>query len=329
MIRKTYVYESFETDPYRNIAIEKALLYKVEPGACILYLWQNKNTVVIGHNQNAWAECRTTLLAEEGGVLARRLSGGGAVYHDIGNLNFTFLIRDEDYDVDRQLSVIQEALRGLGIQAVKSGRNDLLVEERKFSGNAFYHRQGHAYHHGTLLVNVDMQKLGRYLTPPKAKLEAKGIQSVRSRVANLTEFVPTLTCDGLRGYMKDAFAKVYGCKPEEAVLTGEELAEIEKTAAELSTWDWLYGPKLPFSFCCENRFSWGSLQLQLEVESGIVQDVRVYSDAMDWLLAENVCAALKGCRFTLPDLSAALAEKFGADDPVYKDLCQLLEQQSI
>lgn len=329
MIKKTYIYESFQTDPYRNIAIEKALLEKVEPEQCILYLWQNRNTVVIGHNQNAWAECRTTLLEEEGGVLARRLSGGGAVFHDIGNLNFTFLVRDEDYDVDRQLSVIQEALKGLGIEAVKSGRNDLLVQERKFSGNAFYHRQGHAYHHGTLLVNVDMQKLGRYLTPPKAKLEAKGIQSVRSRVANLTEFAPELTCDSLRGYMKEAFAKVYGVAPQAAVLTEEELKAVDKTAKELSTWDWLYGPKLPFSFCCEDRFSWGSIQLQLDVESGVVQDVRVYSDAMDWLISENVASALKGRRFSFQDLTDALKEKFGQDDPICQDLCALLKAQSI
>lgn len=329
MIQKTYVYESFQTDPYRNIAIEKALLERVEPGQCILYLWQNKNTVVIGHNQNAWAECRTTLLEEEGGILARRLSGGGAVFHDVGNLNFTFLVRDEDYDVDRQLSVIQEALKGLGLEAVKSGRNDLLVDGRKFSGNAFYHRQGHAYHHGTLLVNVDMEKLGRYLTPPKAKLQAKGIQSVRSRVANLTEFIPELTCSSLRGYMKDAFAKVYGAEPEDVVLTDAELEAVEKTAGELSTWQWLYGPKLPFSFCCEDRFDWGSIQLQLDVESGIIRDVRVYSDAMDWLISDNVAMALKGCRFNQQAMEEALAQKLGSQSPVYRDLCTLLRNQSI
>ena len=328
MIEKIYVYESFDLDPYRNIATEKYLLELVQPGQCILYLWQNKNTVVIGHNQNAWAECRTTLLEQEGGKLARRLSGGGAVYHDVGNLNFTFLLRDEDYDVDRQLSVIQEALRSLGIEAVKSGRNDLLVQDRKFSGNAFYHRQGHAYHHGTLLVNVDMDKLSRYLTPPKAKLEAKGIQSVRSRVANLTEFAPFLTCDALRRYMTDAFGRVYGKAPEILSLSAEAADEIKKTAQELSTWDWLFGPRLPFSFCCEERFSWGSIQLQLQVESGIITDARVYTDSMDWLLSKQVCDALKGCRFILKELCNAL--KAVMDDPdICADLCRLLQKQDI
>lgn len=328
MIKDLYLYEAVGCDPYYNIATEKHLLEHVPQGACILYLWQNRNTVVIGRNQNAWAECRTTLLEEEGGKLARRLSGGGAVYHDMGNLNFTFLVHEEDYDVDRQLSVIQTALASQGVQAEKSGRNDLLVDGRKFSGNAFFHRQGHAYHHGTLLVNADMAMLSRYLTPPKAKLESKGVSSVRSRVANLTEFLPELTCDSLRKHMADAFETVYGHPCVRMQLPPEAQAEIETSAAQLSEWDWLYGPRQPFSFCCEDRFSWGSIQLQLQVESGKISQARVYSDAMDWQLADRVGQCLPGCRFTLQDMQASLRAGM-ADDPVCEDLCSLLQAQDI
>ena len=328
MIKQLYVYESWDTDPYYNIATEKYLLENLNTGDCVLYLWQNKNTVVIGRNQNAWAECRTTLLEEEGGKMARRLSGGGAVFHDMGNLNFTFLVKDEDYDVDKQLSVIQTALAGLGLVAEKSGRNDLLVEGRKFSGNAFYHRNGNAYHHGTLLVSADMEKLSRYLTPPKAKLEAKGVASVRSRVANLKEFAPELTCDGLRGYMTQAFSQVYDLPYSIIQLPVAAKEVIEETAKTLSSWEWLFGSRLPFSFSCEEKFDWGWIQLQLQVESGVVIGAQVYSDAMDWSLAEKVEHGLMNCKFNLNALSQGIRANI-TDGDVAEDLCKLLEAQSL
>ena len=324
MIQQIYVYDTACTDPYRNIATEKHLLENVKPGSCILYLWQNAHTVVIGRNQNAWLECRTELLNQEGGHLTRRLSGGGAVYHDMGNLNFTFLVCDEDYDVDRQLSVIQTACRKLGIEAVKSGRNDLLAEGCKFSGNAFYHSQGKAYHHGTLLVSADMANLGRYLTPPKAKLEAKGVSSVRSRVTNLSELCPGLTCEGMKTPLVEAFGEVYGCIPQAFILDGSAQEQIETDMKMLSSWEWLYGPKLPFSFSCEEKFEWGYIQIQLQVESGIITHADVYSDAMDWQLPELLENALSGCRFNLSDMKQALK-----DIPENKDICALLEKQNI
>lgn len=328
MIKKTQIFHSHVTDPYYNLATEKHLLETVEEGCCILYLWQNRNTVVIGRNQNAWAECRTSLLESEGGSLARRLSGGGAVYHDLGNLNFTFLLRDEDYDVDRQLSVIQAACARLGLQAEKSGRNDLLVEGMKFSGNAFYHSHGHAYHHGTLLVDVDKEKLSRYLTPSKAKLESKGIASVRSRVANLSQFAPGLTCDAMGVHMAQAFTQVYRFEPEQLVLSGDARESIQKEAEALRSWDWLYGVRLPFSFSCEARFPWGGVELQLQVESGHIRTAQLYSDAMDWTLGEQVSQALTGCRFAQADICRSLEAQV-ADAEICRDLQEMIKQQSI
>ena len=328
MISKIAVFNATSTDPHYNIATEKYLLEHVEKGQCILYLWQNKNTVVIGRNQNAWAECRTSLLEEEGGKLARRLSGGGAVFHDLGNLNFTFLMRDEDYDLDRQFAVIRVACEGLGISVEKSGRNDLLADGKKFSGNAFYHSHGHAYHHGTLLVNADMEKLSRYLTPPKAKLEAKGVSSVRSRVTNLKDLCPELTIPMLREHMKKAFETVYGMPAQTLALDSEALTEIESSKRELADWQWCYGPRLPFSFACEARFSWGSISLQLQVEGGHITAANVYSDAMEWELADVVSNALTGCRFTTADMQQALSDKLENTD-IYHDICHLLAEQEL
>lgn len=301
---------------------------RVAPGACILYLWQNQNTVVIGKNQNAWAECRTSLLEAEGGRLARRLSGGGAVFHDLGNLNFTFLVRDEDYDLDKQLSVIQEAVRLAGISTERSGRNDVLAEGRKFSGNAFYHQGGHAYHHGTLMVDVDKEKLQRYLSPSKAKLEAKGVASVRSRVVNLKELSPGLTCDELRTHMLQAFEKVYALPSMPFTLTDTDLAQIEENAKRNASWEFLYGRRLSFTFTCEGRFDWGGVQLQLQANGGIITDAKVYSDAMDWQLAPKLEQALASCRFNTDAMMSAIGGAL--EDPnVTQDLCKLLQAQEI
>ncbi len=328
MIEKIRIYESTSLDPYRNLATEKYLMDTTVPGEYTLYLWQNQNTVVIGSNQNAWVECRTTLLEQEGGKLARRLSGGGAVFHDIGNLNFTFMAQKENYDLDRNLAVIKRACAYAGISAEKSGRNDLLTEGRKFSGNAFYQNKTHAYHHGTLLVNVDMEKLQRYLSPSKAKLEAKGIASVRSRVINLQELNPTLTCEAMKRYMADAFEAEFRLTASTVSLTNEDIAAIDALAQKYESWDYLYGAPLPFTFSCEGRYDWGGILLQLQAKGGIITAAKVYSDSMDWQLPEQIEKALIGCRFALTDMQSAIKDQLRQED-VAADLCQLMAAQSI
>lgn len=328
MIEVIQVFETAETDPYTNLGTEKLLLDKVQPGNCILYLWQNENTVVIGSNQNPWKECRISNLEADGGKLARRLSGGGAVFHDLGNLNFTFLMCEEDYNVSRQLQVIQQACAALGITATASGRNDLLADGKKFSGNAFYHHNGKAYHHGTILINANMVKMQKYLSPPKAKLEAKGVSSVRSRVTNLSAFVPGLTCRDMAEKMKIAFSKVYNHPIEQISLNDTDIATVETLRQQFSDWGYLFGKALPFSFECEEKFSWGHICLQLNATAGVIQNIQVYTDAMDWSLAPTLEQALTGCKFTLDALKTAVNS---ADiDPIMKqDLYHLLADQSI
>ena len=202
-----------ETDPYKNLALEEYLLDNVTEDECILYLWQNEKTVVVGRNQNPWKECLIKDLGQDQGRLVRRLSGGGAVYHDLGNLNFTFLVTKDNYNVAKQLDVIIKAVNNLGIPAIKSGRNDIIVEEKKFSGNAFYSTGDKCYHHGTILVDVDMPSLSKYLNVSKAKLKSKGVDSVKSRVANLIEYRHDLTIDRLKTELIVGFGKAYGLEP--------------------------------------------------------------------------------------------------------------------
>ena len=323
MINQIKLYESKSFDPYLNLATEQYLMETVEEDACILFLWQNQNTVVIGKNQNAWKECRTDLLREEGGFLARRLSGGGAVFHDLGNLNFTFLMPQAEYDLDRQFSVIAEAVSMLGLHAERSGRNDVLAEGRKFSGNAFYKNGKQAYHHGTLLVDVDMEKLGRYLNPSKAKLQSKGVDSVRSRVVNLTELSPTLTIDTMKKAMANAFAKVYD-KPLTVMNSSDFNHEaIEDLRQRNASWEWNYGQKLPFTADFEDRFTWGGIQMCLQVENGVITVAKVYSDSMDWSVSPILEKALLGCRFQKDALQAAVP----SDMNNAEDIRQLIASQ--
>jgi len=314
MAQELYIVNSDRYDPYYNLALEEYLLQRTPEEGCILYLWQNDHTVVIGRNQNPWAECRTSLLQEEGGRLARRLSGGGAVYHDLGNLNFTFLCCESSYDLQKQLSVIQKAALHAGVDAQFSGRNDLLAEGRKFSGNAFYHSKGKAYHHGTLLIDTDTEKLGRYLSPPKAKLQSKGVSSVRSRVVNLKSLSPALTCETMKQYMQQAFSEIYAGTAKELILSETDIQAVTALKCRYESEDWLFCRPLPFSCILEEHFSWGHLQLQLQVENGIIQDLQVYTDANDHTLADVISRALSGTVFSAEGISGATSQlDIGAD----------------
>ena len=328
MITSIKYYISEGTNPYYNLAIEQHLLEDIQEGCCILYLWQNQNTVVIGRNQNPWKECRTTELDEDGGHLARRLSGGGAVYHDLGNLNFTFLVPTLDYDLDKQLNVITEACALLGIKTERSGRNDLLADGRKFSGNAFYEQGEHSYHHGTLLVDADMSRLSKYLKPSAAKLSAKGVDSVRSRVINLKELDRELTIDEMKAAMLQAFSRVYGVPMGPVNEDQLDKARIEELYKINASWEWRYGRRLPFSFQCSDRFSWGELELQLQIESGIIKAAEVYSDAMEWDFTGELKRKLEGKRFSLASIIAA-AEELSCSSQIREDIIKMLTKQEI
>ena len=325
MINKLQYYISNDLNPYNNLAIEKYLLDTVADDTVILYLWQNKNTVVIGKNQNAWTECRTALLEAEGGHLARRLSGGGAVFHDLGNLNFTFICSTLNYDLSRQLEVIRTACRQAGIETEVSGRNDILADGRKFSGNAFYNSKGKSYHHGTLLISADKERMSRYLTPSKAKLETKSVKSVKSRVVNLCELSPKLSCEQMTKYMLCSFEDVYGHKAEPIIINNTE--SLSSLAEQYSSREYLYGSSIPFSFSCEKRFDWGNIEILLQVKKGIIQAVKAHSDSMDWQIAEIIETAFHGKFFELQTLKNSINGVLAV--PVSDDICKLLDEQEI
>lgn len=310
--------DSTSFDPWFNLALEEFLLQRCKEQQVILYLWQNDQTVVIGRNQNAWKECRCQELESDGGKLARRLSGGGAVFHDLGNLNFTFIMDKTLYNLERQLEVILRAARSLGINALFSGRNDLTAEGKKFSGNAFYHGERVSYHHGTVLIDSDFDKLGRYLQVSKEKLQSKGVKSAPSRVINLKSLAPALTVAGMKSALRQGFGELYGeggaVVPgeievwDQSVLQSDPASSLAGLYHKYASWEWRYGKSPRFDLTLEHRFTWGNLDLGLVLENGMITGAEIYSDAMDSLLIRQMAQALSG----LPLKADVIGQKLSA-----------------
>ena len=322
MITRLLYYISPETDPYINLAIERYLLDLTDENTLILYIWQNQNTVVIGRNQNPWAECRCAQLEKDGGKIARRLSGGGAVFHDLGNVNFTFLSSAQNADTARNMQIIQHACALEGITAETSGRNDITVAGKKFSGNAFYHTKDKCFHHGTLLVCADVEKMRQHLTPPPAKLVSKGVKSVSARVANLSDLSPATTCESITQNLIKAFSDAF-CIPVAAIKT-LDWTHIHATAAMYGSWEYIYGNTIDFSLSVEQRFDWGNVQVLLKIEDGTVNTVQTYTDAMDGDLPAWIYKALVNCPYTVTAITDRLST---LPAPFRKDILSLFENQ--
>lgn len=317
-VLKIYISDSF--DVYNNLAVEKYFLDSVRDDCCILYLWQNKSTVVIGRNQNPHAEFDLVAAEKENISVARRLSGGGCVFHDLGNLNFTFISHQKNYDLNKNMQVIQSACQMAGIDTEISGRNDILAYGRKFSGNAFYHSGERFYHHGTIMICTDIEKMQKLLTPTKAKLQSKGIKSVSSRVINLCELSSDLTCDMMIKHMIAAFEKVYGLKPD--LIKEINSDKISSLAKEYSSWDYIYTKTPPYTFSNKGHFSWGNIEIYLKIEKGSIAEASIFTDSMDWELPQILQKCICGCKFRYNDISPHL---FGElKEEVGKDIMSLL-----
>ena len=303
---KTRIILGSGMDPYRNLAFEESLVDRAslaEPGQeeAILFLWQNADTVVIGANQNPWRECNLQAMDRDGVHLTRRVTGGGAVFHDIGNLNFSFILPRTVYDVTRQGSVIVGALAKVGIHAEQSGRNDILADGRKFSGNAFLHRRKASLHHGTLLIGSDMSRLANYLQVDPEKLSGKGVQSVRARVVNLAELAPALDAAQMKTLVAESFAQEYGAPEavEHVDLSAEAaLAEDVLQLAERNvSWEWLYGKTPTFTMSIRHRFAWGGMEIGFNAKGGRVETATVWSECLMAHLPGQVADSLQDAPF--------------------------------
>lgn len=299
--------QSRSFDPYWNLALEEHLLFRCGEADRILYLWQNEKTVVIGRNQNTEQECPVKLLERDGVHLARRNSGGGAVYHDLGNLNFSFLTREADYDVGKQTQAVLDALRSLRIDAEYSGRNDVVVNGRKVSGSAFFKSGGFCCHHGTLMMDVDLDAADRYLHPAADKLAARGVTSVHARVANLRDIRPEIRIEDLGRALLLACEHVFRQTAGSLILSPSDEADVQQRRKRFADPRWIFGETMNDTPAISQRFSWGGITLHLRVSDERIIGVQVETDAMDPELPEILRQGLTDVRFETRTLSEAVA----------------------
>lgn len=302
-----YIYSAPTGDGWLNLARDGYFLENNKKGDVILYFYVNKNAVIIGRNQNAWKECSIANMDADGVQLVRRHSGGGAVFHDNGNLNFSFITDEKHYDLNRQMRVILNAVSKLGLKAELSGRNDITVDGKKFSGNAFSLAKGNRSHHGTILVNADLTKLSNYLCVSKEKMRSKGIDSVRARVCNLCELSSGLTVEAMRRLVIESFIEEYGAASE-YVFDGMALAEVEERRERLASWEWRFGKTPQFDFETDKRFSFGDTQIYFNSRNGVIRETKVYSDCLDTELTTEIENALTGVHFRKEEIKAALSK---------------------
>lgn len=304
-----YVDNENITDPRINLAIEEYLLRDKERTFLLFYI--NAPSIIIGRNQNTMEEINYPYVQEHGVHVVRRLSGGGAVYHDLGNLNFSFITQDEPgsfQNFAKFTRPVIEVLHDLGVPAELSGRNDILVNGRKVSGNAQYRRGERMFSHGTLLFDTTLEDVVAALNVSQSKITSKGLKSVRSRVANITEFLdePLDILTFKQRILQGVFERESDFPSYK--LTEDDWAQINEISEQrYANWDWNYGRSPKFNVRKTHRFSIGEVDVCIDVERGEIEHLKIYGDFLGEGEVSDIEAQLKGTRYDQAAVAEALA----------------------
>lgn len=299
------------TDPYFNLAVEEYFMKHKDINEDVLMLWQNEPTIVVGRNQNTFEELNMEYVAEKHIKVVRRMSGGGAVYHDLGNLNYTIIKNDgQSYKNDFSFFALPviSCLDKLGVSAEFNGRNDILIDGKKFSGNAQYFYKDKVLHHGTLLFSSDLTVLGKALQAKQEKLESKGIKSVKSRVINIGEKMNgNLSIAVFRETLINSFFEKDEESKQNYILTDEDIRAINEIRnSKYSTWNWNYGQSPKMSYHKELRFPAGSISLKMNINDGNISECRIYGDFFEVKPIDELEKQFVNTRFDKSELDALL-----------------------
>lgn len=291
--------ESFQTDPRWNLALEQYVFDSLDRAHSYFMLWQNNNTIVIGKNQNAVSEINNDFVREHGITVVRRLSGGGTVYHDMGNLNFTFVADSSSLDkINFHVfcKPIVETLAAFGVQATVSGRNDITIDGKKFSGNAQYIRDNRVMHHGTVMFDSDLTILGKALKVDREKIQSKGITSVSSRVTNIKEHLPPdVTLADFKTQLLMQISKTEPLTPY--YLTAEDYVKIENIKRmRYDTWGWNFGQSPPCEINYQQRIeNCGLVKISMDVKEGMIYSLQFSGDFFGNRDVAELGEKLHGC----------------------------------
>ncbi len=288
------IYLSKENDPYYNVAAEYELLHRASD-ATDLFLWQNKPSVIFGRNQNAFAEIDIDTLNKNNISPVRRFSGGGAVFQDLGNVNFTFITKENNAEPEKYLLVLKKALNYFNIDFEFSGRNDLLCNGKKFSGHAYYSNDEKYIYHGTIMVDVDLNMLENILKPSYLKLNSKGINSVRSRVINLTELNKNITRENIKESLMRAFIEVFG--KTDSIINIDKESFVAQKEQIINKDEWIYGESPKFSITLERKMECGNVSIYANVADGLISDIKIQSDTLIIIDLTKCEESLKGKLF--------------------------------
>jgi lipoate-protein ligase A len=300
------------TDPRINLAIEEYALKHLNIDETYLLFYINRPSIIIGRNQNTIEEINSDYVDEKGITVVRRLSGGGAVYHDLGNLNFSFITKDDGdsfHNFKKFTQPVVETLGKLGIHAELSGRNDILAEGKKISGNAMFSTKGRMFSHGTLLFQSEMDHIVSALKVKKDKIESKGIKSIRSRVGNIADFLKEpMSVEEFRSFLLQNIFKDTG-KVTEYVLTETDWEKIHEISEDrYQNWEWNYGKSPKFNLQNSHRFPVGSVDIRLEVNRGIIENCKIYGDFFGVGEVADIERKLTGTRYEKEAISRVLDE---------------------
>lgn len=270
-------------DPYFNLALEEYALKEIDVDEDFFILWQNENTIVVGRNQNTIEEINSKNVKEKDVNVVRRMSGGGTVYHDSGNINYTFITKSDDdskHNFKKFTKPVIDALEELGIKAEFTGRNDITIGDKKVSGNAQYYYQNKMLHHGTILFDVNPEILQELLNVKIDKIKSKGIKSVKSRVTSISKHLQTaMSSKEFMDMLLKFILETEDISSKEYLLSEKDLVEIQKLADEkYSTWDWVYGESPKFEFKQSKRYAGGNIDLRLNVKNGVITDFKIFGD---------------------------------------------------